>query len=48
MGSGKRNPKYQYFKKTSIDVLVFQYANYLLVLFIYNQINLETIKNTNQ
>ena len=26
-GSGKWNPKYQFFKKTSLDLLVFQYAN---------------------
>ena len=26
-GSGKWNPKYQYFKKTSINLLVFQYVN---------------------
>ena len=34
MGSGKLNPEYQYFKKTSLDLLVFQYANELLVMFI--------------
>ena len=31
----KETRKYQYFKKTLSDPLVFQYANLLLVMFIY-------------
>ena len=34
-GSGKWNPKYQYVKKTSIDLLVFQYMLISFWLFTY-------------
>ena len=37
--------KYQFFKKTSINLLVFQYVNYLLVMFICYQINISSIRN---
>ena len=36
MGSGKWNSKYQFLKKTSINLLVFQYVKQLLVMFIWN------------